>query len=60
MHDAERDPGHFVDLADDGAAVDAMKNVPWTALQELKGDPNILQKIGDAEDLLRSLRKALS
>jgi ParB family transcriptional regulator, chromosome partitioning protein len=41
------------------AAVDAMKNVPWTALQELKGDPNILQKIGDAEALLRSLRKAL-
>jgi ParB family transcriptional regulator, chromosome partitioning protein len=42
------------------SAVEAMKNVPWTVLQELKGDPNILKKIDDAEALLRSLRKALS
>ena len=42
------------------AAVEAMKNVPWTALQELKGDPDILKKIADAEELLSSLRKALS
>ena len=42
------------------SALEAMKNVPWTALQELKGDPNILKKIDDAEALLRSLRKALS
>jgi len=42
------------------AAVDAMKSVPWTALEELKGDPEILKKIDDAESLLRSLRKALS
>jgi ParB family chromosome partitioning protein len=42
------------------AAVDAMKSVPWTALQELKGDPDILRKIGDVEALLQSLRKALS
>jgi len=42
------------------AAVEAMKSVPWTALQELKGDPNILKKIEDAETLLRSLRSALS
>lgn len=41
-------------------AVEAMKNVPWTALQELKGNPDILRKIDDAEALLRSLRKALS
>jgi ParB family chromosome partitioning protein len=41
------------------SAVEAMKNVPWTALQELKGDPNILKKIDDAEALLQSLRKAL-
>jgi len=41
------------------AAVEAMKNVPWTALQELKGDPIILKKIDDAEALLQSLRKAL-
>jgi ParB family chromosome partitioning protein len=42
------------------AAVEAMKNVPWTALQDLKGDPEILKKIDDAEALLQSLRKALS
>lgn len=41
-------------------AVEAMKNVPWTALQELKGDAAMLNKIDEAEALLRSLRKALS
>jgi ParB family transcriptional regulator, chromosome partitioning protein len=42
------------------AAVEAMRNVPWTALQELKGDADVLKKIDDASVLLRSLRKALS
>lgn len=42
------------------AAVDAMKRVPWTTLAELKGDPDILKKIDDAEALLKSLRKTLS
>jgi len=41
-------------------AVEAMKSVPWTALQELKGDAGVLKKIDEAEALLRSLRKALS
>jgi ParB family chromosome partitioning protein len=41
-------------------AVEAMKSVPWTALQELKGDTEVLKKIDEAEALLRSLRKALS
>jgi ParB family chromosome partitioning protein len=41
------------------AAVEAMRNVPWTVLQELKGDPNVLKKIDDAEALLQSLRKVL-
>jgi ParB family chromosome partitioning protein len=41
-------------------AVEAMKSVPWTALQELKGDADVLKKIEEAEGLLRSLRKALS
>ena len=36
-----------------------MKSVPWTTLQELKGNPDLLQKIDDAEELLKSLRKAL-
>ena len=40
-------------------AVEAMKNVPWTALQKMKGNPGLLEKIDDAEELLKSLRKAL-
>lgn len=42
------------------AAVESMKRVPWTALAELKGDPDILKKIDDAEALLKALRQALS
>jgi len=41
------------------SAVEAMKNVPWTALQEMKGNAAVLKKIEDAEELLKSLRKAL-
>jgi ParB family transcriptional regulator, chromosome partitioning protein len=41
-------------------AVEAMRRLPWTALTELKSDPEILKKIDDAEALLRSLRKTLS
>jgi ParB family chromosome partitioning protein len=42
------------------AAVDAMRKVPFSALQELKGNADILKKIDEAETLLRSLRGALS
>lgn len=42
------------------AAVDAMKKVPFSTLQELKGDVDVLKKIDEAEALLRSLRGALS
>jgi ParB family chromosome partitioning protein len=41
-------------------AVQAMKSVPWTKLQELKGDSSVLKKIDEAESLLKSLRRALS
>lgn len=41
------------------AAVEAMKNVPWTELQEMKGNPGVLKKIDDAEELLKALRNAL-
>ena len=47
-------------LTDLQAAVEAMKNLPWTSLQELKGNDSVLKKIEDAEELLKSLRKALS
>jgi ParB family transcriptional regulator, chromosome partitioning protein len=48
-----------VPLSELGAAVEAMKKVPWTTLQELKGDAEVLKKLDEAENLLRSLRKAL-
>ena len=47
-------------LTDLETAVEAMKTVPWTLLQELKGDPDVLKKLDDAENLLKSLRKALT
>lgn len=48
-------------LSDDlEAAVEAMKSVPWTTLQDLKGDPELLKKIEAAEELLRSLKKAIT
>jgi ParB family transcriptional regulator, chromosome partitioning protein len=47
-------------LTDLERAVETMKNVPWTRLQEFKGDSEVLKKIDDAESLLKSLRKALT
>jgi ParB family transcriptional regulator, chromosome partitioning protein len=47
-------------LTDLESAVEAMKRVPWTALQKMKGDAGVLKKIEDAEELLKSLRKALT
>jgi ParB family chromosome partitioning protein len=37
-----------------------MKSVPWTALQEMKGNADVLRELDDAEKLLQSLRKALT
>jgi ParB family chromosome partitioning protein len=42
------------------AVVEAMRRVPWTALEEMKGDTELLRKIDDAQALLKSLRKNLS
>ncbi len=47
-------------LGELGAAVEAMKSVPWTKLQELKGDEVVLKKLDEAEALLKSLRRALT
>ncbi len=47
-------------LSELGAAVEAMKRMPWTTLQKLKGDDVVLRKLDEAEGLLRSLRKALT
>ena len=42
------------------AVVESLKHVPWTAVANLRGDPELLKKIDEAEALLRSLRKTLS
>ena len=42
------------------AAMNAMRGVPWTSLEELKGNPDVLKRLDDAEALLKSFRKALS
>ncbi len=52
----KQEPGLAADL---DAAVESMKRVPWTAIAELKGDPEILKKIDAAQELLKSLRKTL-
>lgn len=46
-------------LTDLEAAVQAMKNVPWTALQELKGNQDVLRTIDEAQALLASLKNNL-
>jgi hypothetical protein len=32
---------------------------PWTEITPMKGDPEVLKKLGEAEKLLKDLRKAL-
>ena len=42
------------------ATMSAIKQVPWTQLDELKGDDDVLKRIDEAQSLLRTLRKNLS
>jgi len=42
------------------SVVETIKNVPWATLQELQGDSGVIKSIDDAEELLKSLRKALT
>jgi ParB family chromosome partitioning protein len=37
----------------------AIRRYPWTALTPMKGDPEVLKKLEEAEKLLKDLRKAL-
>lgn len=53
----KRDPD-FVSNLD--AAVDSMRQLPWTALQDLQSDPEILKKLENAEAMLKALRHTLS
>jgi len=47
-------------LADLESAVEAMKNLPWTTLRAMQGDPDVMRTIDETEALLKSLRKVLS
>lgn len=42
------------------ATMSAIKQVPWTQLDELRGDDDVLKRIDEAQSLLRTLRKNLS
>lgn len=42
------------------SALEAMKSLPWTALQGLKGNANVLKTIEEAEKMLQSLRQTLT
>ena len=53
----KKEKGGFA--ADLTTVVESMKRVPWTALAELKKDPEILKKIDEASALLQSLRNTL-
>lgn len=55
----QRSSGNTALLANLEAAVESMKNVPWTTLQSMKGDAELVKKIEDVEALLKSLRNAL-
>jgi ParB family transcriptional regulator, chromosome partitioning protein len=46
-------------LTDLETAVNTMKNVPWTALQELKGNQDVLKTIEEAQALLDALKQNL-
>ena len=37
-----------------------IRDVPWTELEKLRGDPDVVQRVAEAEELLRSLRLNLS
>jgi ParB family chromosome partitioning protein len=42
------------------ATVESVKQLPWTALEQMKGDPEVLKKLEDAEALLKSLRQNIA
>jgi ParB family chromosome partitioning protein len=53
----KRGQGILGDLEELG---ESLKRYPWTTLASLKGDPQILNKLEEAEHLLKDLKKALS
>ena len=58
---ASEDDGNAPGLGGDiDTLVAKVKRVPWTDLEALKGDSELLKKIDSAETLLQELRKSLS
>ena len=51
------EPNFIQDLE---TALDAMERVPWTTLNALKGDADVLRSIDKAQQLLTSMRKSLA
>jgi ParB family chromosome partitioning protein len=47
-------------VSDLDAAMEAMKRVPWTTLEKLRGNADVLKRIDDAEALLKRLRRTLT
>jgi ParB family transcriptional regulator, chromosome partitioning protein len=47
-------------VAELDSAVDAMRKVPWTTLEELKGNAEVLNRLDDAEAMIKNLRRVLS
>lgn len=41
-------------------ATDALKHMPWTTLEKLKGNAEAIKRIDEAEQLLQALRRTLS
>jgi len=42
------------------AAINAIKNTPWTTVEELRGDPSVLKKLEETQGLLQSLQRNLT
>ena len=54
---ASKDPGLSGDL---DSVIESVTRLPWTALEDLKGDKKMLEKIENAQSLLSNLRNTLS
>jgi ParB family transcriptional regulator, chromosome partitioning protein len=39
--------------------ISSIRQTPWTALNQLRGDPKLLERLRQAEELMRSLRETL-
>lgn len=56
-HEVRRGGGLVNEL---DAVMEAIRQTPWTVLAQLRGNPEVLQKLHDAEELLADLRKTLT